>query len=357
MNVTDYKIAVNAANTSRINEVDFDNLAFGHNFTDHMFVCDYINGEWINPEIRPYGNLSMSPASKVFHYGQAIFEGMKAFKDEEGKVFMFRPEENIKRFNKSADRMAIPEFPEDLFMTALKQLIGLDKEWVKPGFGNSLYIRPFAIATQAGVLASPSDQYKFIILLSPVQSYFSGAVKVQIAEKYSRAANGGVGAAKCAGNYGAQFYPTNLANQDGYQQVVWTDSTEHKYLEEAGTMNVFFRIKDKLVTAPTSERILDGVTRKSLIQIAKDNNIEVDVRPITVDEIIEASNKGELLEIFGSGTAAVISPVSAISYKGKEYVLPQVNEEDKYGVILKQKIMEVQYNQENNYPEWRVEVK
>lgn len=357
MNLTDYKITVNTASTSRINEVDFDNLAFGHNFTDHMFMVDYINGEWVNPEIRPYGEISFSPAAKVFHYGQAIFEGMKAFKDDEGKVFMFRPEENIKRFNRSAVRMAIPEVPENLFMDALQQLIGLDKAWVMPGFGNSLYIRPFAIATQAGVLASPSDQYKFMILLSPVQSYFSGAVKVQVAEKYSRAANGGVGAAKCAGNYGAQFYPTNLAHKDGYQQVVWTDSTEHKYLEEAGTMNVFFRINDKLVTAPTSERILDGITRKSLLQIAKDANIEVEVRPITIDEIVEASNKGELKEIFGSGTAAVISPVSAISYRDTEYVLPEMKDEDKYGVILKQKIMEIQYNQETDYPEWRVEVK
>ncbi len=357
MSLSEYTIKIDTASTSKIDQVDFENLIFGANFTDHMFTCDYINGKWENPKITPYGDISISPAAKVFHYGQAIFEGMKAFKDDEGKIFMFRPQENIKRFNKSAVRLAMPEFPEDLFLEALKKLINLDREWVKPGFGNALYIRPFAIATQSGVLASPSDQYKVIILLSPVQSYFSGEVKVEVAEKYSRAADGGVGAAKAAGNYAAQFYPTNLAAERGFQQVVWTDSREHKYLEEAGTMNVFFRINDTLITAPTSERILDGVTRKSLIKIAEELDIPVEVRRISIDEITEASEKGELKEIFGSGTAAVISPVSAISYKGIEYKLPKIEEEKKYSNILKQKIMDIQYNKCEDTYNWRVEVK
>jgi len=350
-------IQIESVSSSKIDQVNFDNLIFGANFTDHMFTCDYINGKWENPQIKPYGNLSLSPAAKVFHYGQAIFEGMKAFKDDEGRVFMFRPQENIKRFNKSSVRLAMPEFPETLFLDALKALISLDKEWVKSGFGNALYIRPFSIATQPGVLASPSDEYKLVILLSPVQSYFSGEVKVEVAEKYSRAADGGVGAAKAAGNYAAQFYPTNLAVERGFQQVVWTDSREHKYLEEAGTMNVFFRINDTLITAPTSERILDGVTRKSLIKIAEDMGITVDVRRISIDEVTEASKNGSLKEIFGSGTAAVISPISAISYKGTEYVLPIINEEEKYGNILKQKIMDIQYNKCEDKYGWRVEVK
>lgn len=357
MSLSNYTIQVNTSPTSRIDQVDFNNLIFGANFTDHMFTCDYIDGQWVNPTIQPYGDLTISPAAKVFHYGQAIFEGMKAFKDDTGKVFMFRPDQNIKRFNKSAIRLAIPEFPEDLFLHALNELIKLDRDWVQPGFGNALYIRPFAIATQPGVLASPANQYKFIILLSPVQSYFSGEVKVEVAEKYSRAADGGVGAAKAAGNYAAQFYPTNLAADRGFQQVVWTDSREHKYLEEAGTMNVFFRIGDTLITAPTSERILDGVTRKSLIKIAEDLDIPVEVRRIHIDEITEASKNGTLKEIFGSGTAAVISPVSAISYKGVEYKLPEMKKEDKYGVILKQKFMEIQYNICEDYADWRVEVK
>lgn len=357
MSLSDITIKVNPASTTKIDKVDFDNLIFGANFTDHMFTCDYKDGEWQNAQIMPYGNLTISPAAKVFHYGQAIFEGMKAFKDDEGKIFMFRPDENIQRFNKSSVRLAIPEFPEDLFLHALKDIIGLDKEWVKPGFGNALYIRPFVIATQPGVLASPSNEYKFIILLSPVQSYFSGEVKVEVAEKYSRAADGGVGAAKAAGNYAAQFYPTKLAADRGFQQVVWTDSQEHKYLEEAGTMNVFFRINDTLITAPTSERILDGVTRKSIIKIAEEAGISVEVRRINIDEVTEASKNGSLKEIFGSGTAAVISPVSAISYKGIEYVLPKIKNEEKFSTQLKQKFMDIQYNKTEDFSNWRVEVK
>lgn len=357
MSLSDITIKVNAASTTKIDQVDFDNLIFGANFTDHMLTCDYKDGEWQNAQIMPYGDLTISPAAKVFHYGQAIFEGMKAFKDDNGKIFMFRPDENIKRFNKSSMRLAIPEFPEDLFLHGLNDLISLDKEWVKPGFGNSLYIRPFVIATQPGVLASPSDEYKFIILLSPVQSYFTGEVKVEVAEKYSRAADGGVGAAKAAGNYAAQFYPTQLAADRGFQQVVWTDSREHKYLEEAGTMNVFFRISDTLITAPTSERILDGVTRKSIIKIAEKAGITVEVRRINIDEVTEASKNGSLKEIFGSGTAAVVSPVSAISYQGIEYVLPSIKEEEKYSSQLKQKFMDIQYNKTEDFSNWRVEVK
>ena len=233
---------------------------------------------WVNPTIKPFGNLSISPASKVFHYGQAVFEGMKAYKDDQGKIWLFRPEENFKRINKSSKRLAIPEFPKDLFFEALEKMLLLDKEWIKSGIGNSLYIRPFVIATQTEVSASPSNEYKFLILFSPAQAYYAGDVKVVIAEHYSRSADGGVGAAKAAGNYAAQFYPTNLAKEKGFQQIIWTDSKEHKYLEEAGTMNVFFRINDTLITAPTSDRILDGVTRKSLIALAKRDGIIIEER-------------------------------------------------------------------------------
>jgi len=247
--------------------------------------------------------------------------------------------------------MAIPEFPEDLFFDALHQLLVLDKAWVRPGLGNSLYIRPFVIATQNGVSASSSNEYKFMIILSPAQAYYTGDVKVVIAEKYSRATNGGVGFVKAAGNYGAQFYPTNLAREKGFQQVIWTDSFEHKYLEEAGTMNVFFRINDTLITAPTSDRILDGITRKSVIALAERDQITVDIRRITVDELIAASEDGSLKEIFGAGTAAVISPVSGFSYKEIVYDLPTID--NGFASRFKKELMEIQHNIAEDPFGWR----
>jgi branched-chain amino acid aminotransferase len=297
----------------------------------------------------------MYPSAKVFHYGQAVFEGMKAYKDDAGEVFLFRPDENVKRINKSSKRMAIPEFPEALFHEALDLLISMDKAWVQPGMGNSLYIRPFVMATQNGVSASPSSEYKFMIILSPAQAYYTGDVKVVIAQEYSRSADGGVGFAKAAGNYGAQFYPTNLAREKGFQQVIWTDSNEHKYLEEAGTMNVFFRINDTLITAPTSDRILDGITRKSLIEMARRAGVEVDVRRLTVDELVAAANDGSLKEIFGAGTAAVISPVSAFSYKDITYQIPV--QDNSYATRLKKDLMELQHNVSEDPFGWRHPIK
>ena len=336
---------------SRINQVDFQNLVFGRVFTDHMFECDFVDGSWQTPKIRPYGPLSIEPAAKVFHYGQAVFEGMKAYKDDDGNAFLFRPEDNFERINKSSKRMAIPEFPKEFFFEGLETLLSMDKAWIKPGLGNSLYIRPFVIATQNGVSASPSDQYKFMIILSPAQAYYTGEVKVVIAEHFSRAADGGVGAAKAAGNYGAQFYPTNLAKEKGYQQVIWTDANEHKYLEEAGTMNVFFRIGDTLLTAPTNDRILDGITRKSVIQIAKDAGINVDVRRVLVDEVVDAAKNGTLKEIFGAGTAAVISPVSGFSYKEEQYDIVSVD--DSYAKRFKSALMNIQHNLADDPYGWR----
>lgn len=308
--ITTKKLDIQKVATSRIHDVDFTNLVFGKTFTDHMFECDFKDGAWQTPTIKPYGPMMMSPAAKVFHYGQAVFEGMKAYKDDNDDVFLFRPNQNIERINKSSKRMAIPEFPVDVFMNALHTLVGMDKDWIQKGEGNSLYLRPFAVATEVGVSASPSNEYKFMILMAPVQAYYKGAVKVLIAEKFSRSASGGVGAVKAAGNYGAQFYPTSLAQEKGFQQIIWTDSNEHKYLEEAGTMNVFFRINDTLITAPVSDRILDGVTRKSILEMAKFNGIQTQVRKLTVDELIEAEKQGSLKEIFGAGTAAVVSLLS-----------------------------------------------
>ena len=347
-------ISIHKTPQSRIAEVDFNNLTFGTVFTDHMFECDYKDGKWHNPTIKPYGPLSLYPAAKVFHYGQAVFEGMKAYKDDAGDLFLFRPKENLERINKSSVRMAIPEFPEELFFDAMKQLLLLDKDWVKKGLGNSLYIRPFVIATQNGVSASPSTEYKFLIILSPAQAYYTGEVKVVIAEHYSRAANGGVGFAKAAGNYGAQFYPTNLAKEKGFNQVIWTDANEHKYLEEAGTMNMFFRINDTLYTAPVSDRILDGVTRKSVIDLAKRDGIDVQVYRITVDEVVEASKNGTLKEIFGAGPAAIISPVVEFSHRDVTHKLPVL--EDSYASRFKQELMEIQYNVSEDPFGWRYKV-
>ena len=348
-------IDVVEAKTSKIDSVDFDHLVFGNVFTDHMMECDYIDGQWQNPVIKPYGPIQLDPSAKVFHYGQAIFEGMKAFKDDEDQVWLFRPMANIERFNKSSKRLAIPEFPEDLFLEGLETLIDLDRDWVKKGFGTSLYIRPFVIATETGVSASPSKKYKFMIICSPAKAYYSGEVRVFFADKFSRAADGGVGYAKAAGNYGAQFYPTNLAKEEGYQQIVWTDANSHEYLEEAGTMNIFFRVGDKLLTAPTSDRILDGVTRKSVLTLAEEFGIEAEVRRIKVSEIVEAAENGELKEIFGSGTAATINPVKGFGNKGKKYELPQL--EDSYASFFKKKLMEIQYNKAEDKFGWRYLVK
>ena len=340
--------------TSRINEVDFTNLEFGAVFTDHMFSCDYINGEWVNPEIIPYQPISVSPASRVFHYGQACFEGMKAYKDINNKIWLFRPDENYKRIIKSSLRLAMPEFPENLFFEGLNNLLKLDSDWIKPGLGNSLYIRPFIFATEGSINATEANQYKFMIICAPASSYYSGEVRVKIEKSFSRAAKGGVGYAKAAGNYAAQFYPTTLAKNEGFQQIIWTDSSNHEYIEEAGTMNLFFRIGNKLITAPTSDSILDGVTRKSLIQIAKDQGIEVEVRPIKVEELIGAAKNNTLLEIFGSGTAVVVLPIQGFGYENSKYEL--IQKENSWAIMLKNKLNNIQYNLIEDPYNWTVEV-
>jgi len=348
------EIKIEKIKHSKINEVDFSNLPFGQELTDHMFVCDFKNGKWQQPQIVPYQNLSLDPSAKIFHYGQSVFEGMKAYKDDDGNVLLFRPLENQKRINISAKRLAIPEFPESYFMEGLKTLLKLEKNWIPTTEGSSLYIRPFVFATGNGFHASPSDEYKFIIACSPSGAYFGGTVKVLIEQKYSRSANGGVGYAKAGGNYAGQFYPTQLAVDKGYQQVIWTDDTSHKYIEEAGAMNIFIRINDTLITAPTSERILDGITRKSLIEIAKDEGIDVEVRKITVDELTNAAENGTLKEMFGAGTAAVISPIAGFGYQDKDYDLPIL--EDTFAARLKKRITDIQYNRAEDNFGWRVVV-
>ena len=347
-------IKVTQIEKSKISTIDFDNLSFGTVFSDHMMVCDYKNGQWQQAEIIPYEPFTLDPSASVFHYGQALFEGMKAYKGENDEVFLFRPDQNIKRFNKSSERMAIPEFPEDIFLEGLNQLLRLDADWIPQGEGQSLYVRPFVIATEPCIQANPSKEYRFAIICSPVSSYFSGAVKVKIEDHYSRATPGGFGYAKAAGNYGGQFYPTQLAKAEGFHQIIWTDAVSHQYIEEAGTMNVFVRIGDTLITNPTSDTILDGVTRKSLIQLAKDLNIPLEVRPIAITELIEASAKGELLELFGAGTAAVISLIETFNYKGQNYHVE--NDANSYAHQLKKELTDIQLNRAEDKHQWRYKV-
>lgn len=348
------EIDIIRASSTKINDVDFENLVFGNIFTDHMLVCDFKDGKWQKPVIRPYEPFLLDPSAKVFHYGQAIFEGMKAYKDDSDAIWLFRPDENFDRFNKSAVRMAMPEVSEEVFLGGLHEILKIEKDWVKKGKGNTLYIRPFMIATGTGVVAAPSSQYRFMIILSPAKSYYSGEVKVIIAEHYSRAANGGIGAAKAAGNYSAQFYPTQLANKDGFQQIIWTDDATHTKLEEAGTMNVFFRINDTLFTAPASERILDGVTRKSLITLAEKEGIDMQVRSVLVWELVEAAKNGTLKEIFGAGTAAVVNPIVGFSYKGEYFELPKV--ENSIALQLKEKLTNIQYKLAEDPFGWTVKI-
>lgn len=339
---------------SKISSVDFSNLPFGSVYSDHMFITEYVDGEWRDPRIVPFGPISLNPSAKIFHYGQSIFEGMKAYKDEAGDKFLFRPLENARRLNKSAVRLMMPEVPEELFMTGLKTLLEIDSEWIPTSDGSSLYIRPFMFASGNGFHASPANAYTFVIATAPSGPYFGGEVRVLIEEKYARAANGGVGFAKAGGNYAAQFYPTQLASERGFNQVIWTDDNSHEYIEEAGAMNVFIRINNTLLTSPTSDRILDGVTRKSIIQLATDLGISTEVRKITVSEVVAAAKDGSLKEMFGAGTAAVISPIAGFGYKDESFTLPKLDQP--YASFLKKKITDIQTNKAEDPYGWRMKV-
>lgn len=355
MNTIINDVEVIKAETSKINDVDFDNLKFGHVFSDHMLECNFINGKWEAPQIKPYQPIVLDPSAKIFHYGQSIFEGMKAYKDKDENILLFRPLDNFKRLNISAKRLSIPEVPENYFMNGLKALLEVDKDWIPKNEGSSLYIRPFILASGNGFHASPADAYKFIICTAPSGAYFAGEIRVLIEEKYSRSANGGVGFAKAGGNYAGQFYPTQLAIEKGYQQVIWTDDNTHEYIEEAGAMNIFVRINDTLITGPTSDRILDGITRKSIIELSKAEGIPVEVRKISVSEVVEAAKNGTLKEMFGAGTAAVISPISGFGYQDTDYELPKLDET--YASFLKKRITDIQTNKTTDPFGWRYSVK
>jgi branched-chain amino acid aminotransferase len=344
-------IKITKTKNSKLQTTDFENLGFGKVFSDHMLICDYKNGSWGEPEIVPFQPMSLMPSAKIFHYGQSIFEGMKAYKDNASNTWLFRPIENYIRLNKSAKRLAIPEIPKNIFFDGLKELLKIDNNWIPNLDGCSLYIRPIVFATGEGFHASPADSYRFLIATAPSGPYFSGHVNVLIEEKYSRSANGGVGFAKAGGNYAGQFYPTQLAIEKGYNQVIWTDDNTHEYIEEAGAMNIFVRINDTLITGPTSDRILDGVTRKSIIDIANKEGIPVEIRKFKVSEIIEASKNNTLKEMFGAGTAAVISPISVFGFRNKDYKLPEI--ENSYATTLKKLITDIQTNKTNDKFGWR----
>ncbi len=309
-------INITKVETSKLTDMTLENLPFGRYFTDHMLEADYENGEWKNVEIKPYQPLLLEPSTAALHYGQAIFEGIKAYKDSAGNVAIFRPQDNFKRFNISAERMYMPVVPEDIFMEGMRMLVNLDKNWVPSLPDHSLYIRPFMFASDPVIGVKPSDSYKFIILLSPTGPYYVAPMKIYVEEKYTRAAPGGVGFSKNAGNYGASMLATALAKKQGYDQVLWTDAFEHKYLQEVGTMNVFFIIGNKAVTPSLEDgTILAGVTRDSALTVLQEMGLDIVEGKITIDELIEAHRSGELQEVFGTGTAATISLIKELRYK------------------------------------------
>jgi len=309
-------ISIRKAERSKLQDLNLDNLPFGRYFTDHMLEADYENGEWKNIEIKPYQPLLMNPSVAALHYGQAIFEGIKAYRDREGNARIFRPLDNYKRFNISAERMQMPTVPEELFMEGMRKLIELDKNWIPSKEDHSLYIRPFMFSSDEVIGVRPSETYKFMIILSPTGPYYSAPMRIYVEEHYVRAVPGGVGFAKAAGNYGSAMFATAEAKKKGYDQVLWTDAFEHKYVQEIGTMNVFFIIGDTAITPDLEQgTILDGVTRQSSITLLKEMGFKVDERHLSIDEIIQAYKAGLLYEVFGTGTAATISLIKELRYK------------------------------------------
>lgn len=313
---------IERTSNSKLPSIDFNNLKFGRDFSDHMLLAEYANGEWKDVKIIPFQDIKFSPAASVFHYGQAIFEGLKAHKTKEGDILLFRPEENLDRMNLSAKRMCMPEVPFEIFIDGLIQLINLDRNWVPDGEGKSLYIRPFLIADDAFLGVKASERYKFMIITSPASNYYSGAVSVKVETKFSRAAAGGIGAAKAAANYAASLYPAQEAQKAGYHQLIWTDSKEHKYLEESGTMNLMLVKENTLITPSLdSNTILPGITRKSILKLAKEWGYKVEERQIEVNELIEGLKDNSIEEVFGVGTAATIAPISKIGFGTTDYTL------------------------------------
>lgn len=349
-------IPVQRVSKSRLDEVDFNNLEFGKYMADHMVVVDYINGKWHEPTIVPYADMLMSPAMLSLHYGQSVFEGMKAFFMNDGKINIFRPHKHSARFNRSLDRMVMPQVPEEMFIQSLHQLIDLDRKWIPTSEGSSLYIRPFMFAYEARLGVKVADHFKFIILNSPVAAYQAKPYRLKVEDYYVRTAEGGTGFAKCAGNYGGAFYPTQIAREEGFDQILWTDHKEHKYIDEVGMMNVMFMINDKLVTPQLTTAILEGVTRATILTLAKDMGVTVEERRVSVDEIEEGLKNGSVTEAFGTGTAAVVAPIAVIRIKGHDLEIPAANT-NSFQQRVKQKLNNIRMGNEPDVHGWNYIIK
>ena len=317
-------IQVEKTPASRIEEVDFSNIQFGKIYSDHQFSVSYDGSSWVNPIIDPYKPLSISPASPALHYGISIFEGLKAYKHDNGTVAVFRPDKNLERLNLSAERMCMPQLPEGIYFDSLNALLDIDRQWVPDQPGTSLYIRPFMFSNDDFIGIRPSQEFKYMLITCPVGAYYSKPVRVKIETRFVRAVEGGSGYCKTGCNYGPAIYPAKLAQQEGYDQLIWTDGKEHKYVEESGTMNLMFIIDGKLITAELGDTILNGITRNSVLTLAREWNIPVEERKIEIAEVIDAIETGRLQEAFGAGTAATIAQIAAIGYEGKDYELPPV---------------------------------
>jgi branched-chain amino acid aminotransferase len=341
---------------SRIGEVDFNNLGFGNYISDHMLVADYKNGAWGEAKIVPFGELLMTPAILSLHYGQAIFEGMKAFKMADGRINIFRVQRHYQRLLKSLERMCMPVLPEELFVSGLHAVVETDEQWIPEKEGYSLYIRPLVFASESKLGVKISDQYKFVVMTSPVGPYFSKPIRVKVEETYVRAAEGGTGFAKCAGNYGGAFYPTQLAREQGFDQVLWTDAKEHKYIDESGAMNVMFVLNGKLVTPKLTSALLDGVTRNSILTLAKDMGMPTEERRVSLDDLVEGFKKGTLTEAFGAGTAAVVSQIAVINIHGTDYELP-LADATSFQQRVKQKLSNLRRGTEPDPHGWNYIVK
>jgi branched-chain amino acid aminotransferase len=347
--VTD--ITVEKTKTSRVEDVDLDNPGFGRIFSDHMLEVKYSDEAWQEPVIKPYGPVEATPALNTLHYGQSVFEGLKAYFVDDARIHLFRPEKNYERLIRSSQRMCIPPISKEVFFQGLETLIRLDHKWVPRKAGNSLYIRPFVCAWDSVIAAKASEQYRFYIITSPVGAYYARPVKLVTSQKFVRAVKGGIGEAKTAGNYAASMYPARMAQQRGYDQVLWLDAFEHRYVEEVGTMNIFFLIDDVLITPPLEGTILPGVTRDSVIRLAKSWDIEVQERRITIDEVMEAGAEGRLQEVFGAGTAAVISPVKEINH-GDDTVAVHENKRGAVGQKLYDTITGIQAGKIDDPFDW-----
>lgn len=315
-----YQIQIEQTENSRLSQVDFDNLKFGQIPSDHMLIAKYVDGGWQEAKIVPYGEISLSPSSSSIHYGQSIFEGVKAYRFEDGKINIFRPDRNYERFNKSARRLMMPEVPKEIFLKGMEKLIELDREWVPKTKDASLYVRPFMFASEACLGVRPALEYTFMIITSPVGAYYNKPLRLKVETHYTRAAEGGVGFSKNAGNYALSLYPTALAQEEGYDQLIWTDAKEHKYVEEAGTANLIFRIGDTIIT-PSSETILEGITRLSILDVARKWGYKVEERKVSVKELMDGIENGTVTDAFAAGTAATLTQIGEIGYEGKKYKL------------------------------------